>query len=167
MKSTLLTSTLVLTLLVGCNAATSDIEGVESFTVASGHKDGKLQYPQTPPAGGEHNPTWQNCGLYQSPIFNEYGVHSMEHGAVWITHSPDLTPAEISTLAEAMKGNSYVLMSPYPELKNKVVVSAWGKQLKLDTVDDKRITQFISKYAQSSEAPEPGAPCTGAYSGVQ
>ncbi|GEM46633.1 DUF3105 domain-containing protein [Deinococcus cellulosilyticus] len=156
-----------LTLLASCNTKTSSIEGVETFTVAAGHKEGKLEYKQTPPAGGEHNPTWQNCGIYQSPIYNEYGVHSMEHGAVWITHQPDLSAEEINTLADAMKGNSHVLMSPYPDLKSKVVVSAWGKQLKLDSVSDVRLVEFIRTYAQSPDAPEPGAPCSGAYSGVQ
>jgi hypothetical protein len=42
-----------------------------------------------------------------------------------------------------------------------VVASAWGKQLKLTSVTDPRIGQFITAYTQGPQTPEPGAACTG------
>ncbi len=71
-----------------------DIEGVQTFpNISAGHQEGTITYEQTPPAGGPHNAAWQNCGTYNNPIANENAVHSLEHGAVWITYRPDL-PAE-------------------------------------------------------------------------
>ncbi|GEM44576.1 DUF3105 domain-containing protein [Deinococcus cellulosilyticus] len=151
--------------LAACNNNSGNIEGVESFKVAQGHKEGQLSYEQTPPVGGEHNPIWQNCGVYEKPLYNEYAVHSLEHGAVWITYQPDLPKEEVDKLIQAAKSNSYTLVSPFPGLDSKVALAAWGKMLKLDSADDKRIGQFISTYAQSStNAPEPGAACSGGYS---
>ncbi|GGJ26865.1 DUF3105 domain-containing protein [Deinococcus roseus] len=155
--------------LSACNNTPENIDGVETFTIEGKgvHKEGKISYEQTPPAGGPHNQVWQNCGVYDKPIYNEHAVHALEHGAVWITYQPDLPQADVDKLVEASKANSYTLVSPYPDLPSKVVVSAWGKQLKLESADDKRIKQFINKYAQSSEAPEPGATCSGGTSITQ
>jgi hypothetical protein len=57
-----------------------------------------VDYPQSPPVGGPHNPIWQNCGFYSKPVRDEYAVHSMEHGAVWITYSPTFLVHDQETL---------------------------------------------------------------------
>jgi hypothetical protein len=125
------------------------------------HTKEPVDYPQSPPVGGPHNPTWQNCGFYSKPVRNEYAVHSMEHGAVWITYSPDLPKDQVETLRDIAQSNSYVLVSPYSDLPSQVVASAWGKQLYLNSADDPRLEQFVSAYQQGPQNPEPGAPCNG------
>ncbi len=42
-----------------------------------------------------------------------------------------------------------------------VVLTAWGIQLEVESVDDDRIAGFIDLYQRGSQTPEPGAPCTG------
>ena len=32
------------------------------------HTSGDVDYEQNPPAGGEHNPVWQNCGYYDGTV---------------------------------------------------------------------------------------------------
>ncbi len=54
------------------------------------HLEEPVTYTENPPVGGVHNPVWQNCGYYAAPIPNETAVHSLEHGAIWITYQPDL-----------------------------------------------------------------------------
>jgi predicted small secreted protein len=125
------------------------------------HTKEPVDYPQTPPVGGPHNPIWQNCGFYSKPLRNEYAVHSMEHGAVWITYSPDLPKDQVETLRDIAHRNSYVLVSPYSDLPSQVVASAWGKQLHLNSADDPRLEQFVRAYQQGPQNPEPGAPCNG------
>jgi hypothetical protein len=47
-------------------------------------------------------------------------------------------------------------------LSTPVVASAWGKQLRLKSVDDPKLQEFIRAYRKGPQTPEPGAPCTGA-----
>ncbi|MDP9326252.1 MAG: DUF3105 domain-containing protein [Candidatus Dormibacteraeota bacterium] len=137
------------------------IAGVQSFTEQRNHVDGKVTYPQTPPAGGNHSAVLLNCGIYTSPVPNENAVHDLEHGAVWVTYLPTLPAADIATLTKYAKGQTYLDLSPYPGLPAPVVVSAWGKQLRLTGASDPRLQSFVKKYKQGSQSPEPGAACAG------
>jgi Protein of unknown function (DUF3105) len=140
-----------------------DIVGVIAYEIGEVvHTKDPVKYPTTPPVGGDHSPAWQNCGAYEEPIPNEQGVHSMEHGAVWITYDPTLAAADVTSLQAAAKGQTHILVSPFPELGAKVVASAWGIQLKLDSASDPRLKQFVDTYQQGPQTPEPGAPCNEA-----
>ncbi|HEU5013424.1 MAG TPA: DUF3105 domain-containing protein [Roseiflexaceae bacterium] len=143
-------------------SSNGDITGVQTFSgLSRDHTNDKVTYPQTPPVGGAHNPVWQNCGVYSQPVQNEHAVHSLEHGAVWITYQPDLPAGEVQKLRALVQNRSYTLLSPYPGLPKPVVASAWGLQLQLDSADDARLAQFIARYAQGPQTPEPGAACSG------
>jgi hypothetical protein len=120
-----------------------------------------VDYAQTPPAGGAHNDVWQNCGFYDEPITDEVAVHSLEHGAVWITYTPDVPQDEIERLRDLSEGNDFVLVSPYPDQGSPLVATAWGKQLSLESAEDPGLERFINAYTQGPQTPEPGALCTG------
>ena len=138
------------------------IEGVTEYTALSrDHVSETVSYDQTPPVGGAHNPVWQNCGVYTETIANENGVHSLEHGAVWITYRPDLPDLEVQTLQTLTRQSGFRLLSPYQDLPSPIVISAWGYQLQVEQADDPRLKDFIEQYELSPQGPEPGAPCTG------
>ena len=144
------------------SAAPVDMSEVKTFTgLSQDHTEAPVKYPQTPPVGGDHNPAWQNCGVYTEAVPNELGVHSMEHGAVWINYRPDLSAAAVATLGKFANGRTHVLVSPVEGLGSMIVLSAWGFQLDVETPDDSRIGEFISTYEQGPQTPEPGAPCSG------
>jgi hypothetical protein len=127
------------------------------------HVAGPQTYKTSPAVGGDHNETWQNCegDVYAAAIPEEHAVHSLEHGAVWITYDPEkLTPAQIATLSAKVKGKNYTLMSPYPGLKTPVSLQAWGFALFVDDVDDSRIDKFLKEYRQEASV-EDGATCSG------
>ncbi len=149
------------------SGAVGNIEGVQTFTgLLQEHQDGALTYDQTPPVGGAHNDVWQNCGIYEQPIANQHAVHSLEHGAVWVTYSPDLPADQVEQLQTLLRGRGYTLLSPYPGLPSPIVASAWGAQLPLQSADDERLTQFLAKYIQGPQTPERGAACIGGTSAL-
>ncbi len=138
------------------------LNGVITYSnLSRDHSDLPQTYAQIPPVGGMHNPVPQNCGVYDQPVNSENAVHSLEHGAVWITYRPDLPANAVQHLRDLARGHTHVLVSPYPGLPKPVVASAWGLQLPLDDPNDARLPLFITRYEQGPQTPEPGAACTG------
>ncbi|MBK8901033.1 MAG: DUF3105 domain-containing protein [Anaerolineaceae bacterium] len=144
-------------------ATRPEVEGVVAVeSAASNQHDDSLVIPfgDTPPMGGPHASTWQNCGIYTTPVEAQYAIHSMEHGAVWITYNPDLPADQVATLEDLARGENYMLVSPYPEQDSPVVLTVWDRQLAVDSADDARIEEFIDRYKQI-RGPEAGAGCSG------
>jgi hypothetical protein len=128
------------------------------------HQPGPQQYETSPPAYGPHNDIWQNCqgDVYPAPIANEHAVHSLEHGAVWITYHPDLlSDSQINSLAGLVEGNDKMMMSPYPDLDAPISLQAWGYQLKVDSPGDPRINEFIRALRVNASLEGPSARCDG------
>lgn len=143
-------------------AAERPIEGVAEFDdLGARHTTDTVAYTPTPPVGGDHHPTWQNCGFYDEPVVEEHAVHSLEHGAVWLTYDPSLPDADVDRLADLTDRHPYLLVSPYDGLAAPVVASAWGVQLELDGASDERLEPFLVRYLQGPQTPEPGAACSG------
>lgn len=139
-----------------------EIANISTFgDLARDHADGPQVYPQSPPVGGIHNARWQNCGIYDQPVPNENAVHSLEHGAVWITYRPDLPQEAVEQLRNLVGNRSHALLSPYPDLPAPIVSTAWGTQLKADSATDPRLARFTDTYERGRQTPEPGASCRG------
>jgi len=139
-------------------------KNAQTFQVTSReHTDQPVTYEQSPPVGGDHASVWQNCGFYDMPIQKENAVHSMEHGAVWVTYRPDLPDKQVATLRKLAYRQAYVLVSPYPDLQAPVVATAWGKQLHLESANDLKLEQFIRAYRLGEQAPERGEPCIDGF----
>jgi hypothetical protein len=135
-------------------------QGTLTFSgLARNHVDTPIQYPQTPPVGGNHNPVWQNCQYYDTPIPNERAVHDLEHGAVWITYVPETSQADRDVLKALAQTGDHIVVSQYAGLPSPVVASAWGKQLQLPSVNDPRLKQFVQAFENGPQTPEPGATC--------
>lgn len=140
----------------------AEIEGVQTFpNLERGHSTSLVNYTENPPVGGVHDPVWLNCGVYSTPVRDENAVHSLEHGAIWITYQPELPAEELQKLQDLTRQSSYRLLSPYPGISSPIVASAWGYQIQLESADDPRLDAFIQKYEQNPFGPEPGASCRG------
>ena len=147
-------------------AASSPPGEVETYDVGPGgqHTDADVDYEQTPPVGGEHNEVWQNEGFYDAPVRDENAVHTLEHGAVWITFDPDLPQDQKDKIRGLVEGQTCMLASPHPDLPTPVVASAWGKQLTLESANSPDLERFVRAYRQGPQTPEPGATCAGGTS---
>ena len=127
------------------------------------HVETAVNYPQKPPAGGPHNPEWADCTgtVYPVQIKNENAVHSLEHGAVWITYDPALaSAADIAKLEKMVSGNDFMMLSPYPSQGALISLQSWGHQLKVDSASDTRIKVFVDGFRLNAQfTPESGASC--------
>lgn len=149
--------------------ANTSIEGVLEYTnLERNHVTEAVVYKQTPPVGGEHDPVWVACDaqVYDEPVANEKAVHGLEHGAVWITYQPSLGQESIQKIEDKVVRSTYTFSSPYEAQNSPIVLTAWGAQIGLDSLDDPRVDQFLKKYRQSKFAPEPGATCQAIPEGM-
>jgi hypothetical protein len=147
---------------------TSGIAGVVLTTgLSHKHVTKRVDYPTHPPVGGPHWPPrafdvygWMACAVYTEPVVDEFAVHSLEHGAVWVTYQPSLPAAGVAQLQQlAGIRPDYVLVSPYPGQTSPVEVTAWGAQLAVTDPTDVRLAQFTRTYAGGGQGGELGADC--------
>ncbi|MCW2622512.1 MAG: hypothetical protein JWL64_2114 [Frankiales bacterium] len=134
-----------------------------SKNLSFNHTAERVAYPNlatVAPDGGNHNPAWQGCQVYTEPIVNEHAVHSLEHGAVWITYRPDLPADQVTTLSTLVAGNTeHAMMSPYPGLAVPISLEAWGRRLLVQSANDPKVAEFVTTYAAGPQTREPGASC--------
>ena len=101
----------VIARVAGYERAPADLSAVVTYEVTDrSHTDEDLDYPQSPPVGGDHAPAWLACGVYDEPVREENAVHDLEHGTVWITHDPSLPERDVELLADVLPDNG--IMSP-------------------------------------------------------
>ncbi len=73
-------------------------------------------YNSNPPTNGWHYPVWADWGIYTQTIPDEYLVHNLEHGGIWISY------------------------------RSAISLAAWGVLLNLDHFDAATIKAFIATY---------------------
>ncbi|MFH9857897.1 DUF3105 domain-containing protein [Streptomyces sp. NPDC017202] len=143
-------------------------DGVRTWkgTLGRTHVTKTVSYPMEPPVGGDHNQVWMNCDgdVYTEALNNMNAVHSLEHGAVWVTYNSKAPKADVDALAAKVKKTPYTLMSPDDKQADPIVLTAWGHQRTVTGASDPNVDTFFQKYVQGEQTPEPGAACTGGLS---
>jgi preprotein translocase subunit SecG len=140
-------------------------DGVRTWkgTLGRTHVTKKVDYPMEPPVGGDHKQVWMNCNgnVYTDEVDNMNAVHSLEHGAVWVTYTDRAAEADVKALAAKVRRTPYTLMSPDPRQADPIMLTAWGHQRTVTGADDPAVDAFLEKFVQGEQTPEPGAACTG------
>jgi hypothetical protein len=136
-------------------------DGVREYSYAGNmHNNSVTTWTESPPVGGEHYDQWQKCGFYSAPINPGLAVHTLEHGAIWITYRPDLPQDQIDKLREMASEDAKLLVSPYEGLQAPIVATAWGRQLEIQDADARELKQFIRVFKDKPGiAPEAGGNC--------
>jgi hypothetical protein len=141
------------------------IADIRTFDYASGqeHVTTPVTYTENPPVGGPHDPEWADCTgtVYDVDIRHENAVHSMEHGATWITYDPDaISDEDLKTLQDLVDGRSGLMLSPYAGLGSPISLQSWNHQLAVDSASDERVEQFVDFLTFNADFyPEVGASC--------
>ena len=136
------------------------LEEVEYLVITSReHTDENVDYPTTPPAGGDHLGIWHTCGIYKVELLDEAAVHALEHGAVWVTYKPEIEKEEIIKLTTMLSGKPKILLSPHSEQMSPIVATSWGRRLEIETANDPRLNKFVDFFMDGEAAPEAGITC--------
>jgi Protein of unknown function (DUF3105) len=138
-----------------CNVVPKTVTGLTAQHVA---ECSPIQYPDDPPAGGNHYPVWAAFQTFSFPVPRGFWVHDLEHGAVVYSYNcvdgcADEV-ASVEALIQALPSDPLcsgapprrVVLTPDPLLTARWGVSAWGHTLRADCVDADRFTQFYLKY---------------------
>ncbi|GGM17633.1 membrane protein [Streptomyces fumigatiscleroticus] len=143
-------------------------DGVRTWkgTLSRNHVTKTVTYPVEPPVGGDHDQVWMNCDgdVYTKALNNMNAVHSLEHGAVWVTYTGKAAKADVDALAAKVRKTPYTLMSPDDKQQDPIMLTAWGHQRTVTGASDPAVDAFFEKYVQGEQTPEPGAACTGGLS---
>src|SRR5690606_31845565 len=102
-----------------------------------------------PPTSGPHAswtlPEW---GVYNAFIPPEVQVHHLAHGEVIVHYRPDAAdPADVERLRRIVREiGRGVLMHPNPEIDHPIVLTAWGRILRLEALEEPLVRRFIDQY---------------------
>ncbi len=105
----------------------------------------QVTYDSNPPAGGPHYAETAHVGIYGRAPSDGYLVHSLEHGAVIIWYQPGLSEAEIKQLKniyDSVPVNKKIMV-PRESLNVPVALSSWGRVLKLSSINESEIKEFM------------------------
>ena len=102
--------------------------------------------------------------VYTKAIRQQNAVHSLEHGAVWVTYNGKAADADVKALAEKVAKTPYTLMSPVEDQAGPDHAAARGASSAPWTRRPTRVEQVPQSYVQGEQTPEPGAACTGGLS---
>ncbi len=111
--------------------------------------------PGTPPVGGPHFPTPQAPAYYTGPVPDGNGIHSLEHGIIWITYNQKLSADDIAKLKTLQaKYSKDVIVSPRGDNTMLVAAASWEQLLKQDSLNTGELEKFIK--TNRNRSPEPG-----------
>ncbi|MBI2057564.1 MAG: DUF3105 domain-containing protein [Candidatus Yanofskybacteria bacterium] len=112
------------------------------------------EYTSSPPTSGPHYGQTARSGFREETISDQYIIHNLEHGDVWIAYHPRIA----SEIQEELKqfGAAKVIITPRDTNDTDIALAAWG-QLDAFNVEDsvlpiERIKDFIKRY--SNKGPE-------------
>ena len=110
-------------------------------------------YKTNPPTSGPHWVGVAGPGIKTGPVADELVLHSMEHGAVVVWYREGLDQSEIDKIKDAFTSASgKKIMLARKDLDVPVALTSWGYLLKLETIDQATIKEFIE--TNNDRAPE-------------
>jgi hypothetical protein len=111
-------------------------------------------YNTDPPTSGPHTTYLAPWGVRRVPVPDEVQVHNLEDGGVVVQFGDGLSYDETRSLAFVTADFEKVIFAPRPSLdRGEIVLTAWGRILRLDEVDESRIRDFIEAYEGTDHHP--------------
>lgn len=104
-------------------------------------------YNSDPPTSGPHTEELAPWGVSTEPIPDERQIHNLEDGGVVIQYGDGVSREQVRELAAISGDYERVVLAPRPGLpENEIALTAWGRIMRLDTVDENRVRDFINTF---------------------
>lgn len=101
-----------------------------------------------PPSGGWHYGLTAKKKFYDEPVADEYIIHNLEHGDVWLTYHPRISDEAKSKLKQF--AFSKIIITPREANDTDIALVAWERVDKFNlenrAVPESRISDFIKRY---------------------
>jgi hypothetical protein len=139
----------------GVSASPADMDSQESGasvpSLGNDHIDhpsaDHLPYNSNPPTSGPHVPYLAKWGIHTIPIPPEVQVHNLEDGGVLMQYNcPDGCEDLVERMKDIAKRYDRILLAPYPLMKARIALTAWGRILTLEDLDEQHIVRFIESH---------------------
>lgn len=118
-----------------------------------------FKYNSTPPTSGPHYPVPAVWNLYTEPVPEIRLTHNLEHGGVIVQYGKDVPQAEVGQITSWYQndpeGGNGLVVAPFPELGDEVVLTAWTHKMTCSRFDEGAFDRFKGDYrGPAGDAPE-------------
>lgn len=99
------------------------------------------------PTSGPHSGA-AICGVRGGPVPPDSQIHTLEHGGIVVQYRDEaLADGEIQTLEGFVNEvGSHILVAPNPRLDTPVVLTAWTRKMRLESLDMNRVRDFYTAF---------------------
>lgn len=106
-------------------------------------------YSTNPPSSGPHSAPVKG-GFYAAGVKDINAVHNLEHGFIWITYKN--VDAEIVRNLKKMsqRYSGSVVVSLRAANDSPLVLTSWGRSMKMDAYDENVVIDFIQQNKNKS-----------------
>lgn len=114
------------------------------------HVTDPIDYPDTPPTNGNHNPCWTTWGAHTEEVPDENWVHNLEHGGVvFLYDCPDGCEDDVATLTAwtaTLPAGRWVL-TPYSLMPDwPFAAVSWDHRLLTGCLDTDAFQTFFDEH---------------------
>ncbi|NIT03589.1 DUF3105 domain-containing protein [Candidatus Saccharibacteria bacterium] len=107
----------------------------------------EVPYNSNPPTSGPHYSDWTRAGIYDEEIEDGYLIHSLEHGYIVFSYrDPEFKEELVRVVQNLPRWNWKIIVVPRENLDVSLALTAWGRILKLESIEETQIDDFVSTF---------------------
>ncbi len=120
---------------------------VQPYPYLSGPGEPHPPYSSSPPTSGPRLAFIADWGVHRVPVPLELQAHNLEHGGALLQYNcPRGCPDLVDKLEALARERDLVLVAPYPWMKPRLALTAWGRLETLDSFEEPRVRAFLDAY---------------------
>ena len=123
-------------------------EGRNHIDIGTANEVIEGTYNSNPPTSGPHYLDTAKTRFYDEPVEDQFIIHNLEHGDVWIAYDPRIL-SEYRDELEDLAG-TYVIVSPREANEFDISLVAWNRldsfNIEGSVLPEQRIRDFILRY---------------------